>query len=175
MTQDDQGRPEPISGQPSGQPPDDQWLTLTDAAARYGYTREALRQRVRRGRLRAIKGNDGQLRVQARDLADLPPPDVSGVNPGQHDNATVDVALDVLTSTVADLRTDLERTRMALDAALADRLAEHGRAKRAEAQTVAEASRAAVAEARLAVAETALVEARQPWIVRVIRAVRART
>ncbi|MBA2717517.1 MAG: hypothetical protein H0U51_10775 [Propionibacteriales bacterium] len=164
MTQDDQGRPGPTRGQL----PDDQWLTLTDAAARCGYTREALRQRVRRGSLRATKGNDGQLRVQARALADLPPPDMSGVDPGQDDNAT----LDVLASTVADLRTDLERTRTALDTALADRLADHGRAERAEAQATAEATRAVVAEARLAAAEAALAEARLPWVVRLMRAMR---
>lgn len=39
------------------------WPTLTDAAASTGYTREALRQRVLRGKLKAMRGNDG------RDLA----------------------------------------------------------------------------------------------------------
>lgn len=169
MTQDDHGQqPGPIPGQP----PDDLWLTLTDAAARSGHTREALRQRIRRGRLRATKGNDGQLRVRARDLADLPPPDPSGADPGQHDGMALDVTVDVLASTVADLRADLERTRTALDTAMDGRMVDRGRAERAEAQAVAEAARAVAAEARLAAAESALTEARQPWVVRVIRAVR---
>ena len=60
MTVDDQGRP----GNGPG------WLTLTEAAARTGYSRDALRQRIRRGKLSASKGNDGQLRVQARDLGE---------------------------------------------------------------------------------------------------------
>ena len=171
MTQDDHGQP----GTAPGQPPDDPWLTLTDAAARSGYTREALRQRVRRGSLRAQKGNDGQLRVRARDLADLPPPDPSGADPGQHDGAVLDTTLDVLAATVADLRAALERTRTALDAAQDGRRADHGRAERAEAQATAEAARADAAEARLTAAESALAEARQPWIVRVVRAVRARS
>lgn len=151
MTDDAQGRPGPAA---------DGQLTLTEAAARCGYTRAALRARIRRKSLSAVKGNDGQYRLQARDVDDLPPPD-----DGQHDDVAMDAAMDILSSTVAGLRA-------ALDIATAGRLADHGRAERAEAQAVAEASRAAVAEARLAAAEAALVEARQPWIVRVIRAVR---
>lgn len=98
--------------------------------------------------------HDGQLRVRARDLADLPPLDVSGADPGQHDGAALNATLDVLAATVADLRAD------------------HGRAERAEAQAAAESARADAAEARLTAAESALAEARQPWIVRVIRAMR---
>ncbi len=150
--------------------PPDGWLTLTEAAAHTGHTREALRQRIRRRSLAASKGNDGQLRVQARDLADLPPPDPTVADPGQHDGAALDATLDVLTATVADLRADLERTRTALDKAQADRLADHGRAERAEAQATAETARATLAENRLATVEAALAEARTPWAVRVIRA-----
>lgn len=161
MTQDDQGRP-----------PDDQWMTLTEATQRSGHTREALRQRVRRGTLPATKGNDGQLRIQARDLADLPPPDTTTDDHGQGNDATTEAALAILVATVADLRADLERTRTTLEVALADRLADHGRAERAEAQVKAEMACAAIAETRLATVEVALAEARLPWIVRVIRAVR---
>ena len=180
MTQDDRGQQ---TGPTPGQPPDGQWLTLTDAAARCGHTREALRQRVRRGNLRVIKGNDGRLRIHARDLTDLPPPDVSaddpgqtpdttrdatGDDPGQHGDATVDATLDILAATLADLA----RTRTVLDVVQADHLADRGRAERAEAQAAAEARRADAAEARLAAAEAALTEARLPWIVRVVRAMR---
>lgn len=156
-----------------GQPPDG-WLTLTEAAARTGYTREALRQRVRRDTLAAVKGNDGVLRVKAADLADLPPPDEAPDNQGQPGDATTVVALDVLAATVADLRADLGRMRTTLDTAVADRLDSHGRAERAEGRAVAEASGAAAAEVRLAVVEAALAEARTPWTVRIIRAWRSR-
>ena len=37
---------------------------LTEAAERTGLTVEAIRQRVKRGRLEAVKGNDGLLRVR---------------------------------------------------------------------------------------------------------------
>lgn len=161
MIQDDQGRP-----------PDDQWMTLTEAAQRSGYTREALRQRVRRGTLPATKGNDGQLRIQARDLIDLPPPDATTDDQGHGDDAITEAALAILVATVADLRADLVRTRTALDTAVADYLADHGRAERAEAQAKAETIRAATAEARLLAVETALAEARLPWAIRIIRAIR---
>jgi len=173
MTQDDHGQPGPT---PPGQPPDEQWLTLTDAAARCGHTREALRQRVRRGSLRAIKGNDGQLRIQTRDLADLPPPDATrdatGADPGQHDSATLVATTDATPDMLATTLADLARTRTALDTAQADHLADRGRAERAEAQAAAEARRADAAEARLAAVEAVLTEARLPWIVRVVRAIR---
>jgi len=152
-----------------GQPPDG-WLTLTEAAARTGHTREALRQRVRRETLPATKSNDGIVRVHLRDLADLPPPDESTADHGQPDDAATGVALDALIATVADLRADLGRTRTALDTATADHLVDRGRAAHAEALAVAEARRADLAEVRLAAAEAALAEARTPWAVRIIRA-----
>src|SRR5215218_6979912 len=37
---------------------------LTEAAERTGLTVEAIRQRIKRGRLEAVKGNDGLLRVR---------------------------------------------------------------------------------------------------------------
>ncbi len=151
--------------------PLDGWLTLTEAAARTGHTREALRQRVRRNTLPVIKGNDGILRVKAADLADLPPSDDTPDNP----DATTVVALDILASTVADLRADLARMRTALDATHAERLGSHGRAERAEAQAVAATAQAAAAEARLTVIEATLAEARTPWAVRLIRAWRTRS
>jgi hypothetical protein len=46
MTVDDQGRPGDGPG----------LLTLTEAAARTGYSRDALRQRIRRGKLSTSKG-----------------------------------------------------------------------------------------------------------------------
>lgn len=171
MTTDEQGRPGPAP----------QWLTLTEAAARSGYSREAIRQRIRRGKLVATKGNDGQLRVQARDLEDLPPLDQSTDDQEQPGDDPRDVALDFLQSTVADLRTtvndlgqQLEKARTALDVAQTDRLNDRGRAERAEAQATASAERATAAEARLAVMEASLAEAVTPLLIRMIRAVRGR-
>ena len=152
----------------------DDWLTLTEAAARTGHTREALRQRVRRKKLPATMGNDKVLRVHARDLADLPPLDESTDDPGHVQDATVGVALDSMAATLAVLRTDLVQARTALDTALANRLADHGRAERAEERAKAEADRAAAAEARLARVEAELAEVRTLWIVRIIRAWRQR-
>lgn len=161
--------------------PLDGWLTLTEAAARTGHTREAIRQRIRRGSLPATKGNDGQLRVQARDLADLPPPDMTADDPGHSRDATPDATVAVPLATLVDLRTTMDdlrttvddlRTTLAatVDKAHADRLVDHGRAERAEVQAAAAADRATLAENRLAAAEAALAEARTPWAVRVIRA-----
>ena len=154
--------------------PPDTWLTLTEAAARTGHTREAIRQRIRRRKLPATKGNDGHLRVRMRDLADLPPPDVSADDHGQPGGVTRDATVVVPLATLADLRTtvdDLRTTLVAtLDKAQADRLVDHGRAERAEAQAAAAAARATLAENRLAAVEATLAEARTPWAVRVIRA-----
>ncbi len=152
-----------------GQSPD-RWLTLTEAAARTGHTREALRQRVRRETLPATKGNDGVVRVHLRNLADLPSPDESTADHGQLDGSATSVVLDALIATVDDLRADLGRTRTALDTAVADRLADRGQATWAEALAAAEARRADVAETRLTAAEAALAEARTPWAVRIIKA-----
>ena len=158
-------RPVVDQGRPSGQPG---LLTLTEAAAKSGYSREALRQRVRRGTLKSTRGNDGQYRIDARDLADLPPPEPTTDDPGRPG----DDILDTLVGTVADLRAELAAARSALDAAQADRLVDRGRAERAEAEAAAERRRAEAAEARAAGAEAALAEARTPYLVRVIRAIR---
>ena len=155
-----------------GQPPDG-WLTLTAAAAQTGHAREALRQRVRRGKLAVMKGNDGVLRVKAADLVGLPPPDNTPDDPGHVQGAAIDVALDTLAATIDDLRTDLVQARTDLDTARNDRLADHGRAERAEERAKAEADRAAMAEVRLVRVEAELADARTPWMVRIIRAWRS--
>jgi len=165
---DDQGR---MSGA--------SWPTLTEAAARCGYTREALRLRVRRGKLRAIKGNDGVTRIDPAGLADLPPPDLSGDDQGRPEEAetppsTDDHALtvDVLRASLDRALDDLGQARSALDKAQEERLVDRGRAERAEASLEAEKGRAAGLEARVTSLEAALDEARLPWVVRVVRAVR---
>lgn len=146
MTGDDRG-------QPSAGP---EWLTLTEAAARSGYSREALRQRVRRGSLASQRRNtDGQIVVRAADLADIPPAEIATPDDrGRLEDATEVVALAVLRETVddlrltvADLNADLGRTRTALDAAHAASLVDRGRAERAEAEAAAAATRVATGEA----------------------------
>jgi hypothetical protein len=147
-----------------GRPGDAEWLTLTEAAARSGHSREALRQRVRRGSLASQRRNtDGQIVVRASDVSDLPPPDAAPDELGRPadavETATLDVlreALDDLRSTVNVLMQDLERTRSALADAQAGRLVDRGRAERAEAQAAAEILRADKAESRLSAAEEAL-------------------
>jgi hypothetical protein len=165
-----------------GHLPEPGWLTLTEAASRSGHSREALRQRIRRGRLPSTKDNQGQLRIRPEDLADLPPPDASTDDQVQQESEAEGVALDVLRTTVDDLRTtvnkleqDLERARLSADKAAVDRLADHGRAERAEAQATAEKGRAERAEARATAAEAALVEARTPLVLRLVRALRPQT
>jgi hypothetical protein len=56
-----------------------QWLNLTEAAHRLGWSRERLRSHARRGRMRTMRGNAGELLV-------LVTPDLTGtVRPGRSD------------------------------------------------------------------------------------------
>lgn len=43
--------------------PDGELMLLADAAARMNTTPDAVRQRIKRGTLRGVKGNDGRMRV----------------------------------------------------------------------------------------------------------------
>lgn len=155
-------------------PTTDSLLTLTEAAAHTGHTREALRQRVKRGSLQAVKGNDGQVRVHLRDLADLLPPDETGVDPGQPSDATTDPALVVLVATVADLRADLGHTRSTLDKTVADHLVNLGQAQERANQAITERDQArqeredarvqaAHAEGQVSALREALAEAQRPF------------
>ena len=155
-------------------PTTDGLLTLTEAAAHTGHTREALRQRVKRGSLRAVKGNDGQVRVYLRDLADLPVPDEIGVDPGQMSEAATDTALVVLVATMADLRADLGQARSTLDKVMADHLVNLGQAQEHANQAITERDqarqeredarvRAARAEGQASALREALAEAPRPF------------
>ena len=161
------------------------WLTLRQAAARTGLTKDAIRHRVRRRTLAFSKSNDGVVRVSARDLADLPPPDPTDAGQGQATTPATPPATDTtmadLTAALAGLGTSLERTLADLGRTMADlddartgQVASHGRAERAEAEAAAFKDRAEAAEARAAGVELALAEARTPWAVKVIRALRSR-
>jgi len=162
------------------------WPTLSEAAARSGYTREALRLRARRGKLKVLKDNTGQIRVDPRALADLPPPDTTLDDHGQpgdgSESLTPDdlrATLDVLRSTLDDLRVNLGQARSDLAQAQSDRLVDRGRAERAEAEAAIEKGRREAAEAAIAVererrekAEADLEKARTPWLLRTIRELR---
>lgn len=148
------------------------WPSLSDAARLTGYSREALRTRVRRGKLRAVKGNDGVTRLDPAGLTDLPPPEVTEGDHGRPEGSEDDLPTGDQGLTVADLWVDLGQARSDLAKANADHLVAHGRAERAEAEAKAANARVADLEARLAAAETALGEARLPWVVRVVRAIR---
>ena len=153
-------------------------LTLTQAAARCGYTRAALRQRARRGSLPSVKGNDGLIRLRASDVDALPPPDadvdMDADDQDQPEGEGVGEAMDLLRSIVADLRDDRDHMRTGLDAARDELSAERIRTAQAEAQAAAAAARMAAAEALLAAAEAALAEARVPLVLRIVAAIRRR-
>lgn len=155
-------------------PADRGLLTLTEAAARSGYTRAAIRQRVRRGTLPSTKGNDGVVRIRVGDLDGLPPPDAAADDQDQPEVEATMAAMDVLRSTVDDLRDDRDRARIALDAARDELAAERLKSALAEEKTAAATARATVAEARLTTAEAALVQARTPLVLRILAAIRRR-
>ena len=156
-------------------------LTLTEAAARSGHTRIALRQRVRRGTLPSIKGNDGVVRIRAADVDGLPPPDAATDDQDQPEAEAVAAALDAMRQAMDDTRADrdrawssLDHVRSDLEAARSSLAAESLRAALAEEKAMAATTRTAMAEARLAAAEAALAEARVPLLLRVIAALRRR-
>jgi chromosome segregation ATPase len=135
-------------------------FTLADASRLSGLSTEALQLRIKRGKLAAEKGNDGQPRVRltAADLEEFrrqAGQQKSTLTRQDGDRAN---ALRVLDAAVDELREQAERERAALEGeatALRDALGrERERADRAEAEreaaraeTVAERARATKAEA----------------------------
>ena len=114
-------------GQPSEQP----WLSLTEAASLTGLDREAIRARARRGVIPYRQGNRGQWLVQL-------PADLTAASDKAEGTAAADF--------VADLQAELVEVRIALARAVAERDA-------AKAVAVAEM----VAEAAEAKAENRLL------------------
>jgi hypothetical protein len=151
-------------------------FTLTDASRLSGLSTEALRLRIKRGKLAAEKGNDGQPRVRltAADLEEFRRQvgqQKSTLTRQDGDRAN---ALRVLETAVDALREQAGRERAALEgeaATLRDALGRaEQRADRAEAERDAaraerEAGRvaAAAAEGEAKGLREALAEARRPF------------
>ena len=114
---------------------------LTEAAERTGLTVEAIRQRIKRGRLEAVKGNDGLLRVRLT-TADLEALDRSATGHGGRLPAgqpVNDHRLLKALQDAAEARGEAAALRERAETAEA-------RAERAEAEVTAERVRAAKAE-----------------------------
>jgi septal ring factor EnvC (AmiA/AmiB activator) len=90
---------------------EDKLYLLSEAAERSGATVEAIRQRIRRGTLHAIKGNDGRVRVKLTDadIAALRAARPSERPSGQPDEDSS--AIKALEVYVNALREDLARER----------------------------------------------------------------
>jgi septal ring factor EnvC (AmiA/AmiB activator) len=90
---------------------EDKLYLLSEAAERSGATVEAIRQRIRRGTLHAIKGNDGRVRVKLTDadIAALTAARPSERPSGQPDEDSS--AIKALEVYVNALREDLARER----------------------------------------------------------------
>jgi hypothetical protein len=138
------------------------WLTVAEAAPRLGLTVDGLRSRIKRGLATTRKGNDGRLFVNVA-MNGASQGDEPGHDPG-HEPA-------VARSDGHDADRDL----------LHDLLEARDRAARAEAALVevrAALQREHAArereEARADKLAAELAEARKPWVVRVVEALRQR-
>jgi hypothetical protein len=139
-------------------------LPLAEAAARIGRHPEALRSVIRRGRLEAVRGNDGRLLVR------LPADPRQGVDRVTTEEAAAEADLVTeLQAEVAEPRVAVARLEAGREAAERARVTEpaakgtlveelRGRAERAEADA-----------ARL---RGELAEVRRPWLARVIKGLR---
>jgi chromosome segregation ATPase len=149
---------------------------LTEAAERTGLTVDALRKRVKRGRLQTVKGNDGLVRVRltAADMASLRPAEVQPAASHPEEKNRRDSALEAevaaLRQRLDQLQAEREEARIRAAhaegeaAALREAVArEIGRAEQAEEAHLAASERAAAAEAALADVREALEEARRPF------------
>jgi hypothetical protein len=151
-------------------------FTLADASRLSGLSTEALRLRIKRGKLAAEKGNDGQPRVRltAADLEEFRRQAGQQKSTLTRQDGDKGNALRVLEAAVDALREQAGRERAALEgeaATLREQVAtERGRADRAEAER--DAARAEREAAKVAAASAegeakglrlALDEARRPF------------
>jgi hypothetical protein len=132
---------------PPGQSPEPPKLPLAEAAVRLGKSTEAVRSMVRRGRLSAVKGNDGRLLVAV-------PPELAAADdrPGPGERPVDDQLARLLT----------ERDEALLEADHLRELLRDAQVARAEARARREAEAAAKDEL-IAELKALLAEARRPW------------
>jgi hypothetical protein len=122
----------------------DQWFTYAEAAEKLGVSKQAVRQKVIRGRWPRTRGNDGQARVQIPEQPyPVRTPSVRGP-----DVATLQAQIEALRAELARAeecsrghRTDYERERERADQLLAtlsatEAAAERGRLAEIEAAAV---------------------------------------
>ena len=167
------------------------WMTYAELAATRGISKASANRLTFRKKWPRKTGNDNQARVAVPSDAQAPPPD--GTPDAREDATHDDIPVIIHDMQAADT---LARERQRADQAEARAMAAEAQvvairaqadqrgealtaalvvAASAEAQASAEAARAALAESRLAAAEAALVEARLPWVVRVVRGFRGRS
>jgi len=129
-------------------------ITLREAASLSGYSINALKMRVRRGKLTAVRANDGMLRVRRDDVAGLPPPSV--IAEEGPDTRRQDTTQETTLSHIFNmLQVDLKSARVDLLSA---------REARARAEALLEVERARVESLNLE-----LQEARKPFFMRFFR------
>ena len=145
---------------------------LTEAAERTGLTVEALRQRIKRGRLDAVKGNDGMLRVRltTADLEAIRDRPTTGyvlpTETGQPADDRLIKALQDVTEARGEARALRERAETAeqrAERAEAEAAVERARALQAEREREEARVRAAAAEGEAKGLRDALAEARRPF------------
>ncbi|MFC7478476.1 hypothetical protein ACFQS7_29420 [Dankookia sp. GCM10030260] len=145
---------------------------LTEAAERTGLTVEAIRQRVKRGKLEAVKGNDGLLRVRltTADLAGIDRSPTGRTAPTATSQEAHDDRLNKALQDAAEARGEAAALRQRAERAEAEVAAERARAAQAEREREAARIAAAAAEGevkglQVAVTELreALAEARRPF------------
>jgi hypothetical protein len=132
------------------------WLTVAKAAPRLGLTPDGLRSRIKRGQIRARRGNDGRL-VVGVPLNGPDPGHEPGHEPAQDGSGT---------SRGPELNGSAGSDHALLVALK--------RAARAEGELAAEVRRSTELQARADRLEAALAEARKGWLERLLEAVRRR-
>ena len=150
----------------------DQSYSLPEAARLTGLSVDALRSRIKRGRLQGFTGNDGTRRVrlttadlEALRLARPAPDDQPATSHELASDQSVEALMAAMTSLGEALTRQAERAdQMAAERDEARQAHADGRERLVVVETAlrTEADRATRAEA-------ALIEARRPWLVRIAR------
>jgi hypothetical protein len=127
-------------------------MTLAEAAATTGRPKEALRAMIRRGKLKARKGNDGQFLVELPVELRQPHGQPIRGRTAKSDEAAAGRAAE-LEEVVEEWRTAAEEARLAAAVATAER----------DAAKIAATAEAATLRELIAELRSQLAEARRPW------------